>query len=72
MGVAEVRERLLKEDEQFRRLADEHGELEAKLQELQDRRWLSEEDQLQEVQLKKRRLAIKDEMEKILRGVVAS
>ena len=72
VGVAELRERLLKEDEHFRRLAEEHGELEARLQELQSRRWLSDEDQLQEVQFKKRKLAIKDEMESILRGAVVS
>ena len=72
VGVAELRERLLQEDEHFRRLSEEHGELEARLQELQSRRWLSDEDQLLEVQLKKQKLALKDEMQNILRGAVVS
>jgi uncharacterized protein YdcH (DUF465 family) len=68
---SEARERLVKEDAHFRRLVEEHQGFELRLGQLQSRRWLSEEEQLEEVKLKKMKLAIKDEMETILRRAVS-
>lgn len=62
-----LRERLLQTDEVFHNLAAEHHELEGRLHELTTKHFLSEPEQIEEVNLKKRKLAIKDRMEDILR-----
>jgi uncharacterized protein len=59
--------RLLRSDEVFARLADEHHQLEDRLHELHTRPYLSQPEQLEETTLKKRKLQIKDRMEDILR-----
>ena len=69
---AEVRDRLLKEDHGFQRLARKHQDYDVRLQTLQSRRYLSDDEKMEEVNLKKLKLAIKDQMEAILRSTVAS
>ena len=64
---SEARERLLKEDDHFRHLAEEHSQFEARLESLQSSRWLSDQEELERIRLKKMKLSIKDEMESILR-----
>ena len=63
---SQTRERLLKEDGRFRHLAEEHQQFEARLEELQSRRWLSGPEQFEKARLKKIKLSIKDEMESML------
>jgi uncharacterized protein YdcH (DUF465 family) len=63
----ELRELLLQSDQQFRELALKHHELDDRLHELSARPYLSESEQLEEVQLKKKKLHLKDQMEGILR-----
>ncbi len=62
----EVRDRLMRQDTKFRRLVQKHREYDERLQQLQTRRYLTEHEKLEEVTLKKMKLALKDQMEAIL------
>jgi len=58
---------LLQTDAEFHQLAVQHHELDDRLHELTLKPYLSEPEQVEEVTLKKRKLALKDRMETILR-----
>jgi uncharacterized protein YdcH (DUF465 family) len=66
----EAQERLMATSEEFRRLAAEHTSYERRIEELGSRRYLSEEEQLEEARLKKMKLHLKDQMEHIVHGGV--
>ena len=66
-NVQELKELLLKTDEEFRLLATQHHTLDERLHELSGKPYLSEPDQVEEVRLKKLKLQLKDRMEDILR-----
>lgn len=66
-NVQELKELLLKTDEEYRQLATQHHELDDRLHALSGKTYLSEPEQLEEVTLKKRKLHLKDRMEDILR-----
>ncbi|MBM3776849.1 MAG: DUF465 domain-containing protein [Acidimicrobiia bacterium] len=71
MNAAEsqhVRSHLLQTDDQYRQLATRHQELESRLHELTNKHYLTASEELEEVTLKKRKLALKDQMEAIARG----
>ena len=59
----EVREILLARDADFQRLAQEHSQYELQLDRLSKQTYLNSEDLLLEIELKKRKLRVKDEME---------
>jgi len=63
----DLKELLLQTDDEFRSLAHKHLALEHRLHELTSRHYLSEPEQIEEVDLKKRKLQLKDRMESILR-----
>jgi len=63
--ATQVREQLLASNEQFRRLADEHSQYAQRLDTLIQKKYLSEEEKLEEVRLKKLKLHLKDQMESL-------
>ncbi len=62
MGEAELRDQLLKENVEYRRLAAEHQSCDDQLEGLTNKHFLSEEEELEEKTLKKRKLMLKDQM----------
>jgi uncharacterized protein YdcH (DUF465 family) len=67
----ELRERLLQTDHEYRDLATRHHDLDERLQELATRHFLTEPEQLEEAQIKKQKLRLKDRMEDIVRHHLA-
>ena len=59
------RDPLLTNHEEFRRLAQEHMQYSQRLDALTQKRYLSEDEKLEEVRLKKLKLRLKDQMEAI-------
>jgi uncharacterized protein YdcH (DUF465 family) len=68
--MAELRDpkdQLLVTDEEYRQLATRHHELDDRLHELTGKHYLSEDEQIEEATLKKRKLLVKDRMAIIAR-----
>jgi uncharacterized protein YdcH (DUF465 family) len=63
--ATQVRDQLLASNEEFRRLADEHSQYAQRLNSLIEKKYLSEEEKLEEVRLKKLKLHLKDQMESL-------
>ncbi|HEY6350466.1 MAG TPA: YdcH family protein [Candidatus Angelobacter sp.] len=63
--VDSVREQLLASHDEFRRLAQEHARYSQRLDLLIEKRYLNEDEKVEEVRLKKLKLRIKDQMESI-------
>ena len=63
----EVRNFLMHSNDTYRQLAERHHELDNRLHELTERHYLSTNEQVEEITLKKRKLALKDQMEMIAR-----
>ena len=63
----EVKNFLLQSDQQFRQLAEQHHQLDDRLHQLIEKHYLSDTEQFEQVTLKKKKLALKDQMESIVR-----
>jgi uncharacterized protein YdcH (DUF465 family) len=61
----EVKHFLLQSHDQYRDLAERHHALDDRLHELIEKPHLSESEQVEETTIKKRKLALKDSMERI-------
>ncbi|HZI51540.1 MAG TPA: DUF465 domain-containing protein [Terriglobia bacterium] len=66
MKEEEIKEHLISSSADFRRLAEEHHQHEQKLQEILSHPHLSEQDHLEEVRLKKKKLHLKDQMNELV------
>jgi uncharacterized protein YdcH (DUF465 family) len=68
MGITQddIKAHLIETNDEFRRLALEHSDYGKKLEGLSTRPFLTPEEQLEEVKLKKLKLRLKDQMEGIL------
>jgi len=63
----DVKDVLLRTNEDFRQLASEHHELDERIQQLARLAYLTDQQQFEEISLKKRKLALKDRMAEIMR-----
>ena len=61
--ATQVRDQLLASNEEFRRLADEHSQYSQRLDSLINKKYLSEDEKIEEVRLKKLKLHLKDQMQ---------
>ncbi|HEX8710111.1 MAG TPA: YdcH family protein [Pyrinomonadaceae bacterium] len=65
-GTDSLKEQLMLSDPEFRELVREHTRYEERLSELTALAYPSDEEQLEEITLKKKKLAIKDQMYSIM------
>ena len=63
----DLKAELIATDDEFRRLYEEHQASERRLQEINQKSLLSQDDEAEEKKIKLHKLALKDRMEKILR-----
>ena len=63
----EVKNLLLHNDPNYRELAERHHQLDDKLHQFTERPYLTNSEQVEEVTLKKLKLALKDQMERMAR-----
>jgi hypothetical protein len=63
MDEVDVKEYLLETDTRFRELADQHRNYERQLKELLEKPYLSGAEHLEQVVIKKKKLAVKDQMQ---------
>jgi uncharacterized protein len=61
--ATQVRDLLLSQNDEFRRLVQEHSQYSQRLDSLSSKRFLSEDEKVEEVRLKKLKLRLKDQME---------
>ena len=62
-GPQDFKQHLMATDENFRKLATQHHQYDEQLQALASKTYLSEQEQLEEIRMKKLKLRLKDEME---------
>lgn len=66
MESTDISQILYEKDPEFRSLSDQHKLMESRLRELSSRLYLSDSEKIEEVDLKKKKLALKDRMQQML------
>jgi uncharacterized protein YdcH (DUF465 family) len=66
LAQEELKAHLMATDEEFRRLCEEHHDYDEKLEALEAKHALTEQEQMEEVRLKKLKLHLKDQMVEIM------
>jgi uncharacterized protein YdcH (DUF465 family) len=64
----DVKASLLRTDEAFRQLVSEHLNLDERIRHLSNLSYITDEERYEEISLKKRKLALKDRIEAIVRS----
>jgi hypothetical protein len=62
-----LRDSLLSQNDEYRRLNEQHHEYESRLMSLTQKAVLNDDEQIEEITLKKKKLQLKDRMEAIAR-----
>jgi uncharacterized protein YdcH (DUF465 family) len=65
IAIDEIRQSLIDQDIEFRRLAEEHSRCESQLEKILKQPYTCSEDLIEEIALKKTKLRLKDRMELI-------
>jgi uncharacterized protein len=63
---ADIKAHLMQTNEEFRRLAHQHLEYKQKVEELESKPYLTEQEEVEEHKLKKLKLHLKDVMEQLI------
>jgi len=63
---ADIKAHLMQTSEEFRKLADQHLEYKHKVEELEAKPYLTEQEEVEEHRLKKLKLHLKDVMEQLI------
>lgn len=66
MNNAEIREILYSKNTEFRRISDKHKSFEEELENIQTKKYLTDEEQLKAKSIKKEKLRLKDKMERMI------
>lgn len=69
MSLDALTQRLVRENDEFRRLFEKHKSFEARLEKLNARLVLNDEEKVETINLKKQKLALKDRMAMIVRDL---
>jgi len=67
METRDISEILYEQDSEYRNLLDQHRSLEVRVQELSSNLYLSDTEKVEEITLKKKKLALKDKMQELMK-----